>query len=936
MIISGYQYRPIYQQSGLSWDMYIQPQSTSGIFNFCFSGNNNSRENIFSFISGKILSTDGLFLSSYSANDIIYLSGNINSLYYDIYKNKKPIALALPRKYSNQLISRLEFSGNNTILNLNSMNILGNNYPIYNYDANLNYNFDTQSGCLFNIYNNGSYDINIFSGVCLNNEYVLSGASGTISANTYKTFGLSKTSFTIPNFNLNIPIYLYTNFGDKIININNSGTSTLIKNFSINFSPPVTGITDSQRIRYGLSFFNDYGNINSIITLEYISGYTGFIYSSILTGIDISSQLVNFTGNISVDNNIYTVSGIATGVISGYDYSLNSYKYKSVTGVIQNDINPFPLTWLQNITGVALTTGSYYSTTTKYDVIVNQANSFGNGTGYAYLTGKVPIYYDNNGYSNTGGYFTGIYYFNSNPPNNIVCYQSGVITGYSIGILPFYLNLNGSGNGAAYADVYTGDDATYKRITWTTDTSPNCYLTGAFNNAQTFINACIFAPCEKNPFGDYFYDGYAINANTGYLLFKPFLNVQDYIGRYTNKDILKVSNYNCINTEQLNISYDPQDGTNRKWYQFTGISPIIPKLLPNVTGISGFSSRPTFDLYVNKTPLNNNPFGTTSAYGFWLSPDIFFGNSNSNGRLDIALVSSGVFSGLYDNYIGTTNDKKNNWVNQGFYYFRNISSAPYFTGLVVNYEVFAMNGVVNALNSFLQGLYDSGPYYDVYWMDRFKISGSIIPNSNNTGIKLTYLSDIPTQFPVNDSIGCILNFAPFKTGTTFIPNNNNLFINNTGVISYKSKYFTGGKLEYYYDNSINSINLSGNWNQVGNYNDIFTGKLSATGILTGNINLVKNINDIRTFTGVWELSTGSFGDIPTSLRDNNQLINNNNIYSGNFIVPNVYENLNDVYISYNNYGAIPSDSGVDIARLFITGINFNNISGISQYIYGIK
>lgn len=153
---------------------------------------------------------------------------------------------------------------------------------------------------------------------------------------------------------------------------------------------------------------------------------------------------------------------------------------------------------------------------------------------------------------------------------------------------------------------------------------------------------------------------------------------------------------------------------------------------------------------------------------------------------------------------------------------------------------------------------------------------------------------------------------------------NTIPIATSGDFSFSSAAFTGG-YNIYYPLSPTTI-----FTGSGNISILATGNFSglATGTITG---LVRQLDFYRSFTGIWDITTG-FIDFNTGGLTNG---NSSYINSGNQTLP-YYSGQPDLIplkISYINYPVVFSN---DLAVLTITGYDINSgisviLSGTSQF-----
>lgn len=323
MIFSGLKYRSLYPQDGLiNFQIEGKLNNTSGVSKFGFSGD---RENFeFHLSSGQVWlnSPNNLFISSYSTNESLYLSGNINTGTFDIFVNQSPycIGVSRPTGYYNYFY----VDSQNVETDL-SIKVSGES-PGYSYDP-----FETfYSGQIIplTITNSGKYPFKIFSGDIINNpNFSLSGINN-VDVTGSKSLSLIANNF-LPS-QQQIPIILYTNFGDITLNFSASGIPIQSGNFYLFFGPDQVNIVSDVPNNYIVTI-KSFTGVNLIAQLEYVSGHTGKYYKNIL---HTQEYIGNASGTITGSGYI---SNLQTGEISKFN-PLTGLEYGTGTGYLNKFI----------------------------------------------------------------------------------------------------------------------------------------------------------------------------------------------------------------------------------------------------------------------------------------------------------------------------------------------------------------------------------------------------------------------------------------------------------------------------------------------------------------------------------------------------------------------------------------------------------------------
>lgn len=330
MIINNYSKRNIYPQSGLfNYSIDITTFSAEDYVVFGFSGQNNNLS--YTLQSGKCY-YDNAFIGSYLPDIPLNISGNVSNIAHDVYINGLPKIFGATKPTGS--INYLYFDTSDEI-EVNT--IIQAQTPDYYYDPLSTY-FSGQH-IPINVYNEGSFPFRIFSGKLLNNtgNFELSGVQNLdVNSSGLGTFYLNALTF-YPN-NQNLPIRLYTNFGNVDLNFNASGIDLSSYSFYLAFGPDVPIVNEQNS--YTLSFRNTSGAAISV-SLEYESGATGDYYESILRSKNVtggvsglitgSGELVSYyvgeVGQLNPLNNVYE-SGTGSGYLSHFQYATGDVAYQ--------------------------------------------------------------------------------------------------------------------------------------------------------------------------------------------------------------------------------------------------------------------------------------------------------------------------------------------------------------------------------------------------------------------------------------------------------------------------------------------------------------------------------------------------------------------------------------------------------------------------------
>jgi hypothetical protein len=314
-----------YPQKEINWSKILTPYKIDGEYKFLFSGASGN-DLIFKLKNNKIFSYNEDLLGGFRNNEILNFSGNVSTNSIDLYYNNTPLYLGLNRNGSGQIVGfNISLTGNSNV-DFRSLNLFGEK-PEVLFDTNL---LVSSTGIQFpiNIFNKGSDNIVIYSGVSLNTDFSVSGSTNlSISPNS------SSQIFLISERDLSaelqiININLFTNFGTQDLFINLSGIEILPSLFTISISPPETLIFNNSNLLYTLNLSNSSGS-NIEISLEHSSGITGDYFKNILQ--------TGFLNNIPISGFISGsgfINEIKTGLISGFNILRNNFEFGTGSGII--------------------------------------------------------------------------------------------------------------------------------------------------------------------------------------------------------------------------------------------------------------------------------------------------------------------------------------------------------------------------------------------------------------------------------------------------------------------------------------------------------------------------------------------------------------------------------------------------------------------------
>lgn len=333
MLFSGYNYRSIFEQTGLSFNLNISINNVTGSGAFGFSGENNQIQ--FTFQSGRIFDFENRYVNSYRPQENIKISGDLEGINYSYYIDNSPICFNGIK--NNFKVQRFFYNATNCILD-SSLVLKGLNEPLYTFNFPSTFSISkTYTGIITN--NVDELAFKIFSGQLLpTGQFSVNSIDNTVS-------GLKTGNIKINTINqvgiYNLTLNLYTNFGlvsrnfdvtglfgvgDLINLFTNPNNLSLISGIRETVTSNFGELNYSYQFASGTTILNSYNNLPLEIRFQYYTGNTGTYVGNIigsgfgydLTGIgvitneDFGSKLFDFTGQADITGYNYT-GGLYTG-----------------------------------------------------------------------------------------------------------------------------------------------------------------------------------------------------------------------------------------------------------------------------------------------------------------------------------------------------------------------------------------------------------------------------------------------------------------------------------------------------------------------------------------------------------------------------------------------------------------------------------------------
>ena len=333
MLFSGYNYRSVFEQTGLNFDLNLSINNTTGSGAFGFSGEGNQIQ--FTFQSGKIYDFENRYVNSYLPNTSTRIAGDLENRNYSYYINDAPVCFNGIK--NNFKVQRFFYNASGCQID-SSLVLKGVNEPLFSFNFPSDFKVGkTYTGQIRNDVNNLAFKI--FSGQL--------SPTGNFSINSIDNLvsGLKTGNIKINTVNevggYNLTLNLYTNFGLISKNFDFTGLFEL-ENIINLFTTPnnlsiISGIRDTLtsnfgELNYSYGVFSGntaltgFNNLPLNIKFQYYTGNTGTYVGSIIgsgfgynltgTGIitneDFGSKLFDFTGQADITGYNYT-GGLYTG-----------------------------------------------------------------------------------------------------------------------------------------------------------------------------------------------------------------------------------------------------------------------------------------------------------------------------------------------------------------------------------------------------------------------------------------------------------------------------------------------------------------------------------------------------------------------------------------------------------------------------------------------
>lgn len=395
MIFSGNNFLSISDQTGLSFNLNVSLNNSNGICNFGFSGDASKKFN-YTMNSGYLFDPENRSIFLYNKNDIINISGNLETGKYSYYLNNQPLCFNGNKDYFK--LKNFYIQTQNCQADLN-IDIYGNrpNYQVI-FNKFIPTGFLTGS-----LINNSNFDFKIYSGnvsVASKTGFFIDSLSKTIngiSSTGVLRINTSGNRQDVSMDNYLLTLNLYTNFGKISQDYNITGeyfkdvNFILSKNnlFSFDILSTLSGLGMVKKYDYSVNFDINSGSSTLVapyslpknldVKFEYHGGVTGNLTGS-LPGVGIITR--NLTGTITgyalLENTIRTA-------ITGYDFISGLEK----TGFMDSKYGFFTYaSGIHKETGILQLTGflnpnNYYSNI-NYNESTNIVNGVASYNKYLY------------------------------------------------------------------------------------------------------------------------------------------------------------------------------------------------------------------------------------------------------------------------------------------------------------------------------------------------------------------------------------------------------------------------------------------------------------------------------------------------------------------------------------------------------------------------
>lgn len=381
--------------------------------------------------------------------------------------------------------------------------------------------------------------------------------------------------------------------------------------------------------------------------------------------------------------------------------------------------------------------------------------------------------------------------------------------------------------------------------------------------------------------------------------------------------LLTFNNQTVTGTPNGNNIVQFQHSLGHATQPFTGL------VTQTVTG-TGYFIEPIYGLFYNS--LNNTLFFSENVSGF------ITGSGNLNGG-PYAIVNSGsiqkVTSVPYQLVTGTSTALLSGIIPNFTVSLLDVPAFSYYSGILTgiigtgDFGSISISEIITTLPTSCQSLEVSGTlqasatlnYNAPQSGDYISINNFISVYSSNTGdLPPTYFHNIGELTNIINSgqsyFDCSATNTVSKISLTSSPlgiSGNVIPVSSsgsTGIPTFNSLNFTGG-INYYFP-LIPSSPFTGEVDATLFASGIYSGL--ATGYLTG---MVPLLEFVRSFTGVWDISTGSIGLLNSGFSYNN--------FSGMPFYTN-YPSIIPILVTYNNFPLVVTN---DLVLLTITGVNIN-------------
>ena len=158
MLFSGYNYRSVFEQTGLNFDLNLSINNTTGSGAFGFSGEGNQIQ--FTFQSGKIYDFENRYVNSYLPNTSTRILGDLENGNYSYYINNTPVCFnGIKNDFK---VQRFFYTASGCQID-SSLVLKGVNEPLFSFNFPPNFKIGkTYTGQIGNDVNNLAFKI--FSG----------------------------------------------------------------------------------------------------------------------------------------------------------------------------------------------------------------------------------------------------------------------------------------------------------------------------------------------------------------------------------------------------------------------------------------------------------------------------------------------------------------------------------------------------------------------------------------------------------------------------------------------------------------------------------------------------------------------------------------------------------------------------------------------------